>query len=273
MEQETIVGGNIYCRFFGTGPTVVLLHGFGEDGKAWDEVLPYFKGPYRLLIPDIPGSGRSPIHLDRSSIPSIDALADSLMALVSKENTQNEKVILAGHSMGGYLALSIAERYPESIAGLALVHSTAYADSEEKKANRTKSMAFIQEQGSKKYLQQSIPGLFGHYFKETHPLQFQNWIDHYTAAFPVDILLHYLAAMRDRPDRTAIIKRLKVPIAFVIGAEDQAVPFQHSLEQAQMAHKPVICQMKNIGHMGMIEAPETIGPFLQQYFLDILNNG
>lgn len=272
MEQETIVQGGIYCRVFGKGPTVVLLHGFGEDGKAWDELLPYLRGPYRLLIPDIPGSGRSPFHLDRSTIPSIDALADLLMALLSSENTRREKVILAGHSMGGYLALSMAARFPDTIDGLALVHSTAYADSEEKKANRTKSMAFIQEHGSKKYLRQSIPGLFGQYFKETYPVKFQNWVDHYAAAFPVEILEHYLTAMRDRPDRTALIKQWKTPIAFVIGEEDQAVSLQQSLQLTQMAHKPVICQMEKIGHMGMTEAPGSVGPFLNEYFLDIIKN-
>ena len=272
MEQEMIREGGIYCRVVGSGPTVALLHGFGEDGKVWDELIPHLKGPYRLLIPDIPGSGRSPIRLDRSTMPSIDALADSLLALLSSENTQKGKVILTGHSMGGYLALSIAARFPEIVGGLALVHSTAYADSEEKKANRTKSMAFIKEQGSKKYLQQSIPGLFGRHYKETHPVQLRNWVEHYASAFPSETLNHYLTAMRDRPDRTATLKQWSAPIAWVIGEEDQAVPLQHSLEQAQMAHEPVVCRMEKIGHMGMIEAPESVGPFLHAYFMNIIQN-
>src|SRR5579871_1173594 len=107
---------NIHYRDEGIGPPgpgagtdamtsacpLILVHGFAEDGRIWDRQIDGLKDRYRLLIPDLPGSGESS-HLQEPV--SIDDLAESLKALLDHEGL--DSCILIGHSMGGYCTLAL----------------------------------------------------------------------------------------------------------------------------------------------------------------------
>ena len=126
-------GIDISYRMTGKGPDVVLLHGFGEDGNVWKFQEAFLTPYFRLIIPDLPGSGGSPF-LPMDGIPQADIIsgyADIIKKIAEKEAVRH--CVLLGHSMGGYIALAFAAKYEDMPAGLGLVHSTAYADSEEKK--------------------------------------------------------------------------------------------------------------------------------------------
>lgn len=132
QENElTLNGQTLFYRSIGSGPDVLLVHGFGEDGSIWDRQFEALKG-FRLIVPDLPGSGRSQLVPDMS----MEGLASVLYRLLKHLNIGRIAVI--GHSMGGYVALAFAEKFPELLSGLGLFHSTAYADTEEKKSNSKK---------------------------------------------------------------------------------------------------------------------------------------
>lgn len=271
MEKTAVVNGlPLHYRVFGSGPPVLLIHGFGEDGTVWDAVRQYLPKTFRYLVPDLPGSGGS--LLPESAIePSIDYLADSITRLIDQEfpsSTQNAKpvpsVACIGHSMGGYVALSVAERYPNLVSGLALVHSTAYADTEEKKANRQKSMAFIESHGAAAFLKETAPNLFGSTSKTNHPEIISAFINKY-AGISAKTLIWYARAMRDRPDRSQVLQKLRVPAGFLIGLEDMAVPAEQSIRQAPLARYSYMKILDQTGHMGMLEAPKPTAAFLEQF--------
>ena len=162
-------GIDISYRMTGKGPDVVLLHGFGEDGNVWKFQEAFLTPYFRLIIPDLPGSGRSPF-LPMDGIPPEDIIsgyADIIKKIAEKEAVRH--CVLLGHSMGGYIALAFAAKYEDMLAGLGLVHSTAYADSGEKKEARSKGIAFIQKHGAQEFLKQSVPNLFGDDFKAARP--------------------------------------------------------------------------------------------------------
>jgi len=145
MEEKSFQynESKICYRIIGQGKPVILLHGFGEDGTVWERQVTALQNNYRLIIPDIPGSGKSPLVANAN----IETYAEIIKDLVNIERSQVasqggdlENVSLIGHSMGGYIALAFAEKYPQYLNSLCLFHSSAFADGEEKKATRKKPL-------------------------------------------------------------------------------------------------------------------------------------
>ncbi|GGB22562.1 alpha/beta fold hydrolase [Puia dinghuensis] len=252
-------GRKLFYREEGSGQPVLLLHGFAEDGKLWDPIIPRLKTGYRLLIPDLPGSGRSTLLPGE---PSIDALAESIKILIDAEGI--DKCILIGHSMGGYISLSFAEQYPQRLKAFGLFHSTAYADSEEKKAARRKGIGFIRQHGAAPFVRQSTPNLFAPGTRESRPQLIEDIIRSYSG-FSAESLVYYYEAMIQRPDRTRVLQQFAGAILFIIGEKDQAVPYESSLKQC---HEPTIAHihiLENAGHMGMLEEPEDSGNSVESF--------
>jgi len=261
MEERTITiaGLPLYYRITGKGKTVILIHGFAEEGSIWQNQLDVLKETYRLIIPDLPGSGRSSIQKDMS----MEGLADSMHEILTKE-TSNSKTIMIGHSMGGYVALAYAEKYPGSLAALGFVHSTAFADNEEKIAARKKSIQFIKEHGAALFIEQSTPGLFSENFRKSHPDVVKDLIEKNTN-FSAESLVQYYEAMMKRPDRTQIVKEFRGSVLYVIGRHDNAVPLQQSLQQCHMPNLAYIQILRESGHMGMLEEPALCTRFLEKF--------
>lgn len=137
----------MHYRKAGSGPFVLLIHGFGEDGEIWKGQEAFLKDQFTLIIPDIPGSGKSEF-LEQGNIADshlIGEYARVLHAIVDAESIGSCSII--GHSMGGYIALAFAAFYPEKVNSLGLFHSTAFADSEEKKKPAEKVLLLLKNTG------------------------------------------------------------------------------------------------------------------------------
>lgn len=241
-------GKRISYRTQGSGPLVVLLHGFGEDGNIWRNQFDIFPN-HQLVVPDLPGSGGSEAIDDMS----MEGLADFVKELIGEIiGGKNTAVTLIGHSMGGYVTLAFAEKYPAVLTAFGLFHSTAFADSEEKKEGRRKGIAVMKEQGAEAFLKTFVPNLYGEVTKEERPALIN---EHLVAVrnFSAKSLVKYFEAMMQRPDRTAVLRESKVPVLFVIGGYDSAVPLEDSLKQC---HLPALSQIELLlasGHSGMVE--------------------
>jgi pimeloyl-ACP methyl ester carboxylesterase len=231
----------------GTGLPVMLVHGFTEDRRIWDPLLTGIEDKYNWILPDLPGSGGSAFN---GSLSQLKDFSEALKAIADNENVP--QVILIGHSMGGYISLAFAEKYPEKTGGLGLFHSSSYADSAEKKESREKNMAFIKRNGAALFVEQAIPGLFSESFKAEHPEEIRKLVDRY-ANFSPDSLVVYLDAMKQRPATTELLKTITKPILFIMGEEDKAVPLKDALEQCHLPQISYIHILTHTAHMGMIE--------------------
>ncbi len=252
-------------RNLSTDVPVVLLHGFAEDGGIWDRQTEQLKKNFRLIVPDLPGSGRSsPLN----AATSMEELADAIAALLDAEKI--EQAILVGHSMGGYVSLAFVEKYAPRCRAFGLFHSTAYPDSEEKKAIRRKSMAFISKHGAAEFIRQSTPNLFAENSREAHPEWITEIVEHY-GGMDASSLNHYYQAMIDRPDRTGVLTRSGLPTLLVIGRHDNTLPFEASLRQAHMPSLAFIHILEEAGHMGMIETA-ALGNKILEEFLFLLQS-
>jgi pimeloyl-ACP methyl ester carboxylesterase len=259
-HQSPIPGADAHIRQPASADTpVILLHGFAEDGGIWDRQTDHLKKNFRLLIPDLPGSGRS---TPLSSATSMEKLADLLAALLDREKI--DQAVLIGHSMGGYTALAFAEKYPMRCKAFGLFHSTAYADNEEKKAIRKKSMAFIGKHGTAEFICQSMPNLFAESSREQHPEWITEITERYSGMDPSS-LVHYYQAMIDRPDRTGVLTRSGLPTLLVIGRHDNTLPFEASLRQSHMPSLAFIHILEEAGHMGMIESAALSNKILEEF--------
>jgi pimeloyl-ACP methyl ester carboxylesterase len=267
QEKEIFLKGKkLFYRSAGSGQIIVLLHGFGEDSTIWKNQFDVFTG-YHLLIPDLPGSGQSEMIDDMS----MEGLAEAVKEIIVHETAslffkegEPGSVIMIGHSMGGYIMLAFAEKYHQMLKGFGLFHSTAYPDNDEKKQTRQKGIEFIQKHGAYNFLKTSIPNLYSAVTKEKNPAVIVQQIEA-SHNFSGAALVSYYMSMIARPDRTHILKQTHLPVLFVLGKMDNAVPLQDGLQLAHLPNLSYIHILEKSGHMGMIEESHTSNRLLADF--------
>jgi len=262
METRSILyrDSPISYQVVGRGTPIVMIHGFAEDSNLWKYQVTVLSRHFQLIIPDLPGSGHSPFIANAD----IDTYSEIIKQLIEKELPDKETVSIIGHSMGGYVALAFAEKYPERLNALGLFHSSAFADTEEKKLARKKSIEFINTNGAQAFLKTSIPGLFAEAFTNEHANEIETQIKD-VDYFSKEALVQYYEAMIARPDRTAVLKEFAKPVLFIIGEYDKAVPMPISLQQTYLPKEAHIDILHNSGHMGMWEEKEISNKILQEF--------
>lgn len=252
--------GRISYSIYGTGRPILLVHGFAEDSEIWKNQVNHLSENYRLIVPDLAGSGKSDFIPE---IFTMDDHAEMLEHLLRQEKIPSVTII--GHSMGGYIALAFAEKYPTLVKALGLFHSSSAADTEEKKESRRKAIQFIKQNGSKKFLQQTTGNLLSPDSKQKTPGIVQELVDQYSNFNP-NSLVHYYEAMIQRPDRSEVLRKIAKPVLIIAGEHDQAIPVKLSQEQSFLPELCYFHSLKNSGHLGMLEQPSESNAILEKFF-------
>ncbi len=260
-------GITLHYRHGGSGLPLLLLHGFGEDSRIFDHCLPTLQQVATCIVPDLPGSGRSPCPWVAGHAQRLENMSQLLWQLLDELGI--EKAVVLGHSMGGYIALCMHQQASGRMLGWGLLHSTAFADSEEKKATRRKAIQFIQQHGAQAFLQTAIPGLFAPAFAEANAAVVQQLMAD-GAGFSPAALIDYYEAMIARPDRTAELQRSQVPVLFVLGELDKAAPYADLLQQVAMPDHAHITVLRHVAHMGMLEQPAAFEAALVQFLQSLV---
>ena len=138
MKKISINGIELAYERHGKGASLILLHGYPLDHHLWNEVVPILKDTFDLIIPDLRGFGES-TTVDTPY--TMNDFASDLAGLLDQLGIQ--KAAIAGHSMGGYVALAYARLYPERVSAFALVSSQVLADPPDRKEGRYKSAADV----------------------------------------------------------------------------------------------------------------------------------
>ncbi|MDO9374829.1 MAG: alpha/beta hydrolase [Ferruginibacter sp.] len=266
MENKSINYENqsIHYTAAGEGKLVVLLHGFGEDRQVWKPQVDFLKDKFRLIVPDIPGSGRS------SLLPNanIDTYANVIKEIVQQELTNRDGAeptfAFIGHSMGGYVAIAFAEKFPELLNSLGMVHSSVFADNQEKKETRAKAIDFIKNNSVEAFLKTSTPALFTKAFAEANP-EVVNGLIEEGKKFTPEALIQYYEAMIQRPDRTEVLKTFPKPVLYIIGEHDTAIPLDASLKQCYLASQSHVHILAQSAHMGMWEETSKVNDALLSF--------
>lgn len=244
---------------------LVLLHGFCETHEIWTRFERSLSRNCRVLCPDLPGFGKSPLPAGNFELPDV---AEVLHDWLKEQGIP--RCILLGHSLGGYVSLAFLEKYPHMVEGIGLMHSTAYADSEEKKKTRDNVIRFVEKHGVEKFIDSFVPLLFynenrGKLKKEIEELLA---IARHT---PKESLIAYTRAMQQREDRLEELKHFKKPILYIVGEEDNSVPLEDSKKQIKTLSNYEVHILKETGHMGMYEKPEESLEIIRNFVRYVYN--
>ena len=236
---------NIYTDA-GSGDTLVFLHGFCESKQVWEEFIKPLQ-QFRIITLDLPGHGDNTAY---SGPYTMESLAEDVKQRLDELGVK--ECLLVGHSMGGYVSMAFAEKYGHMLRGLCLFHSSALPDTEEKKESRTKSIDFVERHGVTNFVNPLIQPLFyeGNRERLKPEIEMMKEIGRRT---PQAAVVSALTAMRDRPDRTHVLKEAKYPVLFIFGKDDTAVPLDKALEQCHLPDYGTALFLGKTGHMGMFE--------------------
>jgi pimeloyl-ACP methyl ester carboxylesterase len=241
--------GTVHYQTQGAGSALVFLHGFCEDSTIWSEFVSPFAAQNQIITIDLPGFGQS----EPTDTPTITHFSDVVKDILDQLHIQ--KCVLIGHSMGGYVALAFAKKYPERLTGLCLFHSHPFEDTPLKKENRQKTIAFIETNGTLPFLKQLLPSLFANKNVVLHQNLIKKLIEK-AATYPQKGIIGGLRAMINRPDCAEVLQQLNVPLLLLIGQQDNAVSYSDSLKMCSLAPVAMIEIFEHAGHVAMFEAKE-----------------
>lgn len=237
----------------GSGRPVFLLHGLALDHSIWLEMADIYSDQAQFIIPDLRGHGCTPLGIADSTL---EQFAKDVLQLA--DHLGHKKFTLAGHSMGGYIALALAEMHPERLAGLAMVTSNARADSPEKRESRLEE--------AKRALLEGTQSIGNTLIQRMMPVgEFAQPDEHMC-----EVVLNSSAegfanvqnAIANRPNRLAVVKSLTCPVLAIAGGKDQILPVEIALEPGKNASNGRAVCLPGVGHMPMIEVPFTLGALL-----------
>jgi pimeloyl-ACP methyl ester carboxylesterase len=237
---------------------LVFLHGFLENASMWNSILGRIsKSNLQLHFPEIPGHGL------RHQLPeaiTIDAYADEVMSQLDIPN--EEKFILVGHSMGGYIGANIAKRYGNRLHALCLFQSKAGDDDADKKTARDRAIHAAQENKAL-YVRTMINGLF----HEKNKARLQDLIDqqiNYATSLDVKAITSALTVMKNRPSEIESLLNRDFSLFYFLGENDPSIVLQSVLQEIENLPGAAYYIEPHIGHMAHFEAPQTAGDFIQR---------
>jgi pimeloyl-ACP methyl ester carboxylesterase len=245
----------------GTGPVVVLLHGFPLSKEMWRHQLDALAVGYRVIAPDLPGHGESPAP-DR--IYEMDAMADEVVALLDRLGIV-QPVVLGGLSMGGYVALALLRRHPERVRGLLLMDTRAAADTPDAARMREETArGVLQSKSTSVMIETMVPRLFGKTTLEKHPGKIGPILAVMERTTPQGVA-GALRGMAVRPDRRGELGEIAVPTLVLVGEDDVISPPAEAREIAAAIPGARIEVIPNAGHLAPYENPSAANAAIQSF--------
>lgn len=253
----------LFSETHGSGAPLVLLHPFPTDHRFWQPVLPYLTPRYRVLTPDLRGSGESNAGDGPATMAKHAEDIERICAAAALG-----KAVFVGLSIGGYVLFEFWRRHPERVAALVLADTRATSETPESRANRLKSIADIQAHGPAPFVEGMAPKLLGATTRKNRP-------DVVRAAMAImnESTVAGITAlqqgMAERPDSVPTLKTINVPTLIVVGEEDTLTPATDAEQMRQGIAGSRLVKVPAAGHLSAFEQPEVWGKELRA-FLDAL---
>ena len=218
----------------------------------WDNFVPFLKKDYTIHVPELPGHGKQ----DYCGEETIEAIASSVASRIPDNS------VVVGHSMGGYVAVSIAKLFPEKVNSLCLFHSRAGEDEPEKKLNRDRAIIAAQKNKGL-YVQTLISGLFNPTLKDLYYRVINAQISE-AKKMKTEAIVGSLLAMKHRPDHKEFMKNRSFPLYYFLGGADPVLPINIVKEEISFLPGSVAHIADKAGHMGHFESTREAQEFIQR---------
>lgn len=249
-------GVPVFYEDQGKGAAIVLLHGFLENISMWKDIVPILSKSHRVISIDLLGHGKTPCL---GYVHTMDLMAEAVHAVLKPLRLR--KVILIGHSMGGYVSLAFAEKYLEKVKGICLMNSSTLADDKDRKKLRERANKMVQSNFTN-MVRMSFTNLFGEESRTVYKLEMEEALQE-ALQTPVQGYIACQEGMRIRPDRTAVLQKATYPKLFVIGKKDPVLSYKKSLEEVESTNSEMV--VFNDGHMSHIENKKALIIALQSF--------
>jgi pimeloyl-ACP methyl ester carboxylesterase len=234
----------------GSGPSVLLLHAFPFDARMWDAQMATLSASHLVIAPDMPGFGGSPAWVDE---PNLNAWASGLLERLRSDGVNG--AVVAGCSLGGYLAFAIQRMAPDFIRGLALIDSRAVADTPERKAARLADAGSVAREGRAFFIGPARESVSNDLTAYPTSLAAANaMLDDASS----DGVIGALHAMAGRPDARPQLKTIDVPAVVIRGAHDPIVSADEARSVASEISGATFTEIEGAGHIPTFERPEAV---------------
>ena len=243
------------------GTTVILLHGFPHDRGLWTNQSQALDSTFpdtRLLIPDLPGFGRS----TPPSESTMDAYADAVVAVLDEAGVG--KAVVGGLSMGGYIALAFWRRHPSRVRALVLMDTKATADAEPARAKRQALIADVAREGFGPTVPSLIPGQLGKTTRETQPVLVER-VEIMLRRAPELGVICAATAMMNRIDSTPTLDTITVPTLVIVGDEDALTPVSDAIAMSSLIRGSRLVTIAGAGHLSPLEAPDVVNAAIAEF--------
>ena len=243
---------------------LVLLHGFPLDLRMWLDVTDLLAGDPTVLAPDLPGFGTSPGGPDVAAAvggtePSVDVMADGVAATLHAAGV--DRAVVAGLSMGGYVAMALLERHPDLVAGLALLDTRSTADDDGARTQRLRVADTVTAELSVEAVLGMRTALLGAGNRGTRldlVERLDGWI---RDQGPLGVAWAQRARAA-RPDRTAVLAGYRGPAVVLVGDEDEVTPLEAARHMVGALAGAELVVVRGAGHMTSNESPEPVAAAL-----------
>ena len=253
MQKIKINGFDLAFERRGRGLPLVLIHGYPLDHTTWEDVAPLLENDFDLILPDLRGFGQS------SGVESTYTVADLASDIAGLlDHLKIEKAFIAGHSMGGYVALAFARAYSQRLVGLGMISSQVLADPPDRKEGRYKTVAEVGERGVGQVAESMAPKLSAIRRVQTFA---RDLISRQKAAGVIGAL----KAMAERPDSNDVLAAIKTPVVIVHGDADALIPVERGREMKETVPGADYVELSGVGHMPMMENPQAVAGALKSF--------
>ncbi|TXD51813.1 MULTISPECIES: alpha/beta fold hydrolase [unclassified Polaribacter] len=244
QKSITFKNSNISFSDHGKGITVVLIHGFLENATMWKNMIPELSKKNRVVTVDILGHGKTACL---GYVHSMELFAETIDAVL--RHLKIRTYILVGHSLGGYIALALAQKKSTKIKGFCLLNATSNEDSEILKTRRIRAIKMAQNNFAN-----LVRMSFMNLFEEQSKTVFKTEIDQALQEALQTPIQGYIAAqegMRLRPNRNHILANNTFKKLIIVGKKDPVLNYRVSILEAEDTNSEIIILPG--GHMSYIE--------------------
>lgn len=230
---------------------LLLLHAFPLDHTMWDQQIAEFGKDFTVIAPDY----------FRDGATSMDAAADVAAEAVRSAGLDN--VVVVGLSMGGYVALAFARKYPELAAGYLFANTRGDADDEAGRERRHALAARIRSEGHT-FLADNPPPLLSN----NAPGELLDLVKNIIDIQPSEAIAVAAEAMAARPDSAETIANISVPVLVVTSEDDTLIPPAITEAMTNHLQGARFETIANSGHLSNLEQPQEFNRLLRTFLVD-----
>lgn len=257
--KATIDGIKIDYRDEGSGSPVVFIHAFPLNQTMWDDQVAEVRHQCRAITLDLRGFGNSDAPPGPYAMEQMAADVRGLLSFLKVD-----RAVIAGLSMGGYIALAFYRSYPDAVSAMVLADTRASADTHQARNKRIASAEKAEKEGSNAIAEEVAPALLGKTTMQTDPAILERVRDMIRGNSP-----HGIAGaqrgMASRRDSTYILPGIDVPVLIIVGGEDELTPPAEAESLRSGIPRSHLIVIENAGHLSNLERPAEFNAALIEF--------